>query len=148
MNRYRELTERHQKRIDAFLSQYAFFAFSEKQFAEGLQRLGITEEDAGEKLVRMSSTGGFMLKDRAAEYWKIAQEITDEISAAVHDPDTGRSFAYDMFYYELANHEYSYTGCAEDALDALGYEWEDIQKDEVLKSALEQAEKDVIRDAV
>lgn len=148
MNQYRKLSEDHQERVNVFLNKYAFFAFNEKQFQDGLQRLGISEEDAGKKLVRMGSTGGFMLKEHTAEYAALAEGIADEVDKAVHDPSTGPSFAYDMFYYELANHEYSYTGCKEDALDALGYTWEDIRKDEILQTALEQAAKDVIRDSI
>ena len=41
-----------------------------------------------------------------------------------------------MFRYELDNHEYSYTGCAGDAIEALGYTWEDIQNNGKLKNGL------------
>ena len=148
MNQYKRLSDDHQKRVSAFLDKYALFACNDKQFQEGLQRLGISREDAGRKLVRMGGTGGFMLKDRSGEYNTLAETIAAETDAAVHDPVNGPGFAYDMFYYELANHEYSYTGRAEDALDALGYTWEDVQKDEILKAALKRAAEDVMRDSV
>ena len=36
-------------------------------------------------------------------------------------PDkTGKGFIFDMFLQELENHEYSYTGDVQEALDALG----------------------------
>lgn len=91
MNLYKQLSDKHQKQVDDFLNKYAFFAFSDKQFRDGLQRLEITEEDAGKKLVRMSGTGGFMLRDHAQEYAALAESITDEVNAAVHDPGSGRA---------------------------------------------------------
>ena len=43
-----------------------------------------------------------------------------ELQAAIDADPTGEGFIKDMFLYELENHEYSYTGTAEDALDSLG----------------------------
>ena len=148
MNQYKKLSDDHQRRVSEFLDKYAFFAFNDRQFSDGLQRLGLTREDAGTKLVRMGDTGGFMLREHIDEYRTLSETIAAETDAAVHDPTTGAKFAYDMFYYELANHEYSYTGRADDALDALGYTWDDVRKDETLKTALEQAAKDVMQDSV
>ena len=148
MNQYKKLSDDHQRRVSEFLDKYAFFAFNDRQFTNGLQRLGIDRNDAGKMLVRMSGTGGYMLRGKAAEYRALSETIAAETDAAVHDPVTGPGFAYDMFYYELANHEYSYTGRADDALDALGYDWNDIRNDELLKTALEKAAKDVLRDSV
>lgn len=48
-----------------------------------------------------------------------------------------------MFLYELENHEYSYTGTAEDALDSLGLSFEDVAADPRLALGLSLAEKEI-----
>lgn len=138
MNLYAELKEDHQKRVDSFLGKYAFFAFSNDQFEEGMEKLGLT---AGKEkdLVRLGSTGGFLLKAKAKDYRELAEAIQQETQAAIDNPETGAQFATDMFLYELANHEYSYTKDTADTLDALGYTQEDIDNSPVLKRALDAA---------
>lgn len=44
-----------------------------------------------------------------------------------------------MFLTELENHEYSYTGDAEDTLDALGYTIDEIYADDLLRHGFEKA---------
>ena len=139
MNLYKEQRDRHQKRVEAFFKECAFFAFSKEQFADGLRSLGLTEDDA-DKLVKMPG-GGFMLKDRTEDLLDLLAEINEEQAEAISDPDTGRKFAEDMFYYELVNHEYSYTDDTEETLEALGYTLEDIEADQTLKDAFEAAKK-------
>ena len=145
MNLYRELDKAQQARVNAYLGQYAFFAFNEKQFAEGMKKLDLRADDYG-SLVRLGA-GGFLLKDRAEGWRELAEEITRERAEAIRDPETGPQFAYDMFYYELANHEYSYTGDASETLEALGYDWEDVRKDSTLRDALKKACEQILQDA-
>ena len=40
---------------------------------------------------------------------------------AISNDTTGDGFIYDMFNYELANHEYSYTWDVSDTLNELGF---------------------------
>lgn len=143
MNMYAQMIEGQQKEIDDFLGQYAFFAFSNEQFKQGCQKLGIPET-AKHVLVRLGSTGGFILKDRAAEYGELVARLAQDRQAAIDNPDTGAQFAFDMFTYELANHEYSYTGDVEETLDALGYTREEIEKSPTLKEALGKARKHLL----
>lgn len=145
MNTYTLLKNKHQKEVDAFLSKYAFFAFNNEQFARGLEKLGIQEGQEG-ALVRLSNTGGFVLKERAPEFVAMLKRHSDEQRAALSDPEAGYTFAYNMFVYELSNHEYGFTGDAGETLDALGMTEDDIAADPVLQRALEAAEKDVIGD--
>lgn len=44
---YKEQRAGQQRRMNDFLSKYAFFAFSEKQFNEGLKQLGIAPGTKG-----------------------------------------------------------------------------------------------------
>ena len=43
-----------------------------------------------------------------------------ELEDAISSDKTGKGFIFDMFLQELENHEYSYTGDVQEALDALG----------------------------
>ena len=141
---YEKMRKEHQKRVDDFLRQYAFFAFSEKQFKEGLEKLGVPEGAKG-VLVPLGNTGGFILKEKAQEYRELITVIACEIQAAIDDPETGAEFAYQMFYAELANHEYSYTGSTWETLDALGYTPEEVDENPILKEALKRACNDLIK---
>lgn len=60
--------------------------------------------------------------------------------AIAADPD-GTGFVYEMFLYEMDNHEYGYTGDLEDTLDALGMTIEEIAASEKLMAGLEKAKK-------
>lgn len=130
---YREMKEEQQTRVNDFLSKYAFFAFSEKQFSEGLKKLNIPADASG-VLVSIGA-GGYMLKDHAAEYKALAEGIAQERREAAREPE----FAFQMFRDELADHEYCFTGRASDALAALGYDLDDINADSVLLDAFRRA---------
>lgn len=63
---------------------------------------------------------------------------------AINGDTTGEGYIFDMFRYELANHEYGYTREADSALRALGYTFEDIQKSEKLTKGITLAHKELI----
>lgn len=137
MNLYKELKDRQQERMNAFLHRYAFFAFSEEQYTAGLQKLGLSP-DAG--IVSISG-GGYLPEGKAAEFCRILEKAGAERRAALDDPESGAQFALDMFQYELANHEYGYTGDAAETLAALGYTPEEVQNSDRLREALAKAEQ-------
>ena len=89
---YRELKQKHREEINAFPFM---FAFSNKQFIEGMAKLGLEPGD------------------------------TDKI--------------YDMFYTELANHEYIITGDLEPTLEALDLSLEEINSSKALLHGLKKA---------
>lgn len=138
MNMYDEMCRRHQQEVNDFLSKYAFFAFSEKQFQEGLARFGISEAEAADKLYKISA-GGFILKDQYDAYMELSERLYRERQDALHDPETGKQFAVDMFKSELGNHEYSYTGELDETLDALGLTMAEVLQDKTLSAALLEA---------
>lgn len=140
MNTYTQLKESQQREVNSYLEKYAFFAFNEEQFANGLQKLGIEKDQKG-VLVSLGGTGGYILKERAKGFKELMDRLDSEKKAALTDPE----FAYNMFYTELANHEYGWTGDAWETLDALGITWKDLEKAPLLREALERAEKDVMR---
>ena len=67
-----------------------------------------------------------------------------ELQAAIDADPTGEGFIKDMFFIELENHEYSYTGSAEDTLDSLGLSFEDVAAAPRLARGLDLAEQEIL----
>ena len=137
MNKYRMMKNQQQERVNAFLHEHAFFAFDKGQYLQGLEKLGLTEADAGQ-LVAISG-GGYLPQEYADELTGLLQSFRQERQEAVNDQETGRQFAIDMFAAVLNDYEYGYTGDTGEALEALQLTQEEINSDPVLKDALETA---------
>ena len=131
--KYAELKNQTQKRFNNIPGM--FFAFSNEQFNEGIKKVGLNEDDT-DQLVRLGG-GGYIKKD-CKQIMLDAMEQNEKELADFLATEEG---LIDALVYELNNHEYSYTGEIDDALDALGLEVKDIPKD-ILRSALELAYKE------
>lgn len=134
MNRYAEMRERHQDEFNALPIK---FAFSNKQFAECMAEWGLTPNDT-DKIYKIDGNG-FYLRTDSPKIKEWYERTTREHSDAIDGDTTGEGFIYEMFLYELRNHEYGYTGDTEDTLDALGYTYEDIEKEKRLAVGLQKA---------
>lgn len=145
MSAYTDMRDRQQQAVNDYLNKYAFFAFSDQQFERGLEKLGIPEDEAGKRLFSLGGTGGYMLKERSAGFHDLMSAADLERQQAIEDPDTGAAFAYDMFFYELNNHEFCITESTGETLDALGYTREEVQKHPVLRPALYNAARDILK---
>jgi hypothetical protein len=122
MNAYETLKEKHQKEVNAFPMA---FAFSDKQFAEGMAKLGLKPEDT-DKVYGMAGTGGFYRRSDAPAFHEMFERHEREKQEAIEADKTGNGYIYQMFIYELHNHEYGYTGDPESALNALDLTPEEI----------------------
>ena len=141
MNKYAEMKERQQQRINALP---LMFAFSQKQFKEGMERWGLTENDT-DKIYKLGSTGGFYRREDSQLIFSTFEESANEMSDAIRaDPD-GTGFIKDMFLYELANHEYCITYDLEPTRAALNLSEDDVQNDERLAKGLKLAISDYLR---
>jgi len=136
-NIYKVLKDRHQKEFNDFPMQ---FAFSDKQFEEGMAKLGLSPNDT-DKVYGFSNTGGFYLRTDAPRLNEILRRHVKEMQDAIATDTTGEGFILEMFDYELANHEYVISRCIDSTLDALGLELEDIKKDQRLQHGLKLAKK-------
>jgi hypothetical protein len=136
-NAYYTLKERQQKEVDLFP---LFFAFNKKQFAEGMAKFGFQPEET-DKIYRLGDTGGYYRCTDGERLFEMFARHEKEMQEAIDGDPTGEGFILDMFAYELANHEYIVTGDEEDALNALGLTWEDIEKDKRLRHGFHLAEK-------
>lgn len=140
MNKYIEMKERHQKEVDNFPMK---FAFSDKQFKESMEELGLTEKDV-DKVISIGA-GGFIRKSDLEEYKDMCQRVAKEMQDAINEDKTGEGFIKDMFKNELANHEYCITYELDEILDAVGLTIEEINSNEALKHGLELARKEYLR---
>lgn len=135
MNPYIELKERHQKEINDFPFG---FAFSQKQFDNMMiNKFGLTPDDT-DKIYSIGG-GGYIRKSDADAMQEMFDRHTKERETAIKENKD--DYLYHMFNYELANHEYSYTGDVSDTLDAIGLTREEVNADERMRKALARAIK-------
>ena len=130
MNKYTELKSKHQKEVDAFPFG---FAFNQKQFNEMMGKWGLAPTDT-DKIYKIGG-GGFVRKSDADAMDEMFARHEAERKAAMQDDE----YLYQMFDYELANHEYGYTGDLEDTLDAIGLTMDEINADPRMANALKKA---------
>lgn len=135
MNKYRELRERHQKEFNEFPM---FYAFSEEQFEKGMAKLGLSADDTDK--IYSIGYGGFYKKEDAPKFHEMNKRFAEEMKQAMED----EQFLYDMFYYELANHEYCITYEYDDTLDACGLEEEEVARNVKMLRALKKATDDYL----
>lgn len=131
---YTELKAKHQKEVNEFPFG---FAFSEKQFNEMMINFGLKPEDT-DKIYSIGA-GGYIKKTDSDKMDEMFNRHRTEINNAINDKHNGTKFAFEMFSYELANHEYGYTGDLEETLDALGYTREQVRENKNLYNGLIKA---------
>ena len=133
MNAYTELKNKHQREVDDFPFG---FAFSQQQFDEMMiERFGLAPEDT-DKIYSIGG-GGYIRKSDADAMHEMFERHAQEREVAIRENKD--DYLYHMFNYELANHEYSYTGDFEDTLDCLGLTISDIYADEKMLDAWHRA---------
>jgi hypothetical protein len=115
MKKYHELKEEIQAKIDAFPFM---FAFSNKQFEEGKQKLGVKDNS---ELLSIGS-GGYIRKTDSQAFTDLLEETGKTREEYLKDPEQLK----DALLYELSNHEYSYTRDLQPTLEALGLEEDEI----------------------
>ena len=65
----------------------------------------------------------------------------EEMRIAIENDTTGDGFIYQMFDYELSNHEYIVSGDVSNTLDALGLTHDEVNSDKRLLHGLKKAIK-------
>jgi hypothetical protein len=137
MNAYQQLKTRHQAEVDAFPMA---FAFNQKQFDEGMAKLGLSPDDT-DMVYGIAGTGGFYRRDDAPRFHEMFDRHAAEMQAAVDADKTGTGFITDMFFDELANHEYIITGSLDDTLAALDLTADEVNASKALLNGLQIAIK-------
>ena len=140
MNAYQEMKDRQQKEFDAFPMGAAF---SQQQFQNMMEKWGLTLNDTD----KICSIGGgcYIRKADIAAFTTLINKTAAELKNAITADLTGDGFIFDMFVYELANHEYCITYDLEDTLNALGLTAEQINADKRLTHGLNKAIKHYLK---
>lgn len=142
---YFEMQCRQQKEYNAFADRCTFAAYDSQQFNEGMARLGLDPEKDLDKLCQIT-VGVFLLKDHEKDFYALGKRFAAEQQGAIDADTTGEGFIYEMFLYELGNHEYGYTGDLADTLDALGLNIGDVNASPRLKHGLNLAISKVLEE--
>ena len=133
-NQYLQLQKKHEKEINSFP---IFFAFDDEQFNEGLKKLNTTKEN-----LRSTNFGGFIKSEDIKKYQDMLLNQTKEHKKAMK----GEVYVYQMFRYELANHEFIITYDEEDTLNCLNLTFEDVKKSDFLFKQFNKAKEDYLED--
>ena len=133
---YLELKEKHQKEVNEFPFG---FAFSKEQFEKMMQEFGLTKNDT-DKIYSIGA-GGYIKKSDAPAMDEMFKRHNQELKDAIINDKDGSGFIYQMFDYELANHEYCITHDLEETLESLSLTEKDIEENENLQKGLKKALK-------
>lgn len=140
-NLYKELHDQFQKETDKFPFG---FAFSQEQFDKMMvERFNLKPTDADQ--IYSIGGGGYIRKTDYEALIEMMDRHNRVFKEAIAADSTGDGFIYDMFVYELANHEYMYTMTSDDTLDALGFTWDEINADPRLSHGLKKAKKHILK---
>lgn len=134
MNAYQELEDRQQKEFDAFP---CFFAFDQKQFDEGMKKLGLKRRDT--KLIYHGIGGMYYRKSDSPKLKELMDRHERERQEAIAGDSTGEGYILDMFRTELANHEFGYTYELRETLDCLGLTIDQVRSNPKLLHGLRKA---------
>ena len=135
-NKYLELKRRHVKEVNDFPF---IFAFSQEQLNEGMKKLGLNATDT-DKILSIGY-GGYIRKSDKENFFSLNERQEKELKDAIQNDTTGENFIYDMFDYELSNHEYCITMDVSDTLDALGLTIDEVNNNPNLLKGLQKAIK-------
>lgn len=135
MNPYVKMRKRQEKEAQALPIG---FAFNDEQFADMMCKWNLDPEKDRDKIVHIGGGGFIQKKDRELMYGTFKRQ-KDELDKAIAEDKTGDGFIYQMFRYELANHEYSYTEDPEEGIEACGLLPEEVYADPALAHGLELA---------
>lgn len=96
---YEELKNKQQEEFNNFSNDKIFYAFSDKQFKDGLNKFNCTEKD-----IYNLDNGGFILKENSKDLHMLMEKFDQELKEKMQDFD----FAFEAFLYEMYNYEYCF----------------------------------------
>ena len=137
-NAYTDMKVRQQAEFNRFPIGAAF---NDNQFREMMADWGLTEKDTDKVL--SIGFGAFIRKTDKDTFDAMFMRHEAEMQEAIAADTTGEGFIRDMFYAELADHEYGYTMDFDETLMALGLTAEEINADERLQTGLLKAAREI-----
>lgn len=134
--KYIDLKQKHQQEVNEFPFG---FAFNNKQFKEMMENFGLKETDT-DKIYSIGA-GGYIRKTDSEAMEKMFERHRQEMQDEINKDKKGTDFVYEMFRYELANHEYCITYDLEPTLNALGLTEKQVYENPKLLTGLKKALK-------
>ena len=141
MIKYRELRKRQQKEFETLPLH---FAFGQKQLDQMLRGCGLDPKEDLDKIISIGA-GGYILPKDVPLLIQMSARHKKEMSEAIAADKSGEGFVFEMFFSELMDHEFVYTGDPSDALEALGYTKAKVLADPRLKRGFEKAVAKIYR---
>ena len=135
MNSYLEMKNKHQEEVNKFPM---YFAFGDEQIKKTFAKLGLDPDKDMDKVVGIGG-GGFILKEDKERFKEMFRKHREDYDAAIASDSTGDGFIYEMFLYELNNHEFGYTHDASDTIRSLGLTRKKIESDSRLLHGFKKA---------
>ena len=112
--KYSELKAKHEQIRNDFTG--IFYAFSNKQFEEGMVKVGLEDTEEDRKQIASIGSGGFMLKSQGKAFQSMLNDFGKDMEAMKANP----AQLTEALNYELDNHEYCITVDPTDALECFG----------------------------
>jgi hypothetical protein len=138
MNKYVELKKKQEEEFNNFP---CFFAFNRDQLKKGMEKLNLTIKDTDK--IYKGCGGMFYKKTDSQRLHDLFSKHATEMKESIKKDD---GYIFDMFDFELSNHEYCYTADITDTLAALGLTENEITKNQALSAGLKQAIKNQWRE--
>ena len=136
-NAYAALIEKHTKDYEDFPF---FYAFSKERFEAGMRKFGF-EPNELDKIGVIGSLNAYYRRSDEPRLVEMLVRHGKEMQDAIDGDSTGEGFIFDMFSYELWNHEFSVTNDVSDALKALGMTEDEVNASEKMRHGLKLAIK-------
>ena len=137
---YEQLKRKQEQEMNAFPLGAAF---SNKQFEEMMAKWGLTVNDT-DKIYSIGA-GCYIRKSDHQHFHDMLNRFEQERKDAIAADTTGNGYIYQMFLYELANHEYCITYDLEETFDALGLTADEVNADKRLLHGLNKAVKTYLK---
>ena len=135
MNKYKQLKDRQQKELNEFPM---FFAFNQQQFNEGMIKLSLQPHET-DQIIPIWNTGGYIRKSEGTNFAQMMKKFEVEKQNEIDADTTGENYIFDMFQYELDDHEFVLTMDIEPTLNALGLSLDDVTDNPNLRHGLNKA---------
>ncbi len=141
MESYQTIKARHQAEVNAFPLG---FAFSNKQFAEMMEKFGLPNDKNGCAQIVSIGCGGFLRRSDIPA-WK---ELSERHAREMKEFRKSRKELTEAFRYEFANHECQFGACDAEVCAAVGLTWDEVQNDAELLKIYRSAYKLFWKDCV
>lgn len=128
--KYKEFKETQWDQLNDFAKENMFFAFSNEQFEEWLQKLNTTKEN----IIQLYNWW-FIKKESLKDYNDLIKKLDDDLAIFLIDEEN----LLQAFVYELRNHEFDITWNHDNSLRALNLKYEALTDRQ--KELLQQAKK-------